>query len=133
MTFMNLSEHRRSEESSPVRKRTKSPYELYPLPFFNSKTGCMWDVQPTGNYSADCETGHAYAIAFLKTADGSYGWNSLLGGIVTDMIQAGSHSVSEDGHPHFNGVVSGFMSTIGRLVNAVASRVTAEDIERLPP
>jgi hypothetical protein len=31
----------------------------------------MWDVTPTGAYTADCETGEAFGIEFLKTCDGT--------------------------------------------------------------
>jgi hypothetical protein len=27
-----------------------------PLPFFNDKDHCTWDVKPTGDYAAGCET-----------------------------------------------------------------------------
>jgi hypothetical protein len=89
----------------PAQKRPKqkSQYELYPLPFFNGKERCTWDVKPTGYYGADCETGHAYAIEFLKTCDKSYGWPSLMQSITSDMIRAGSK----------NGIVIGFMGVIG--------------------
>jgi hypothetical protein len=61
-------------------------YDLYPLPFFNRETRNTWDVSPTGDYRADCETGRAYAIEFLKTCDGSIGWSALLSPIVASMI-----------------------------------------------
>jgi hypothetical protein len=32
------------------------------------------------------------------------------------MIRAGTDGVFPDGHPRFNGIVLGFMSTIGRAV-----------------
>lgn len=43
------------------RVRQKSQYELYPLPFFSAEKRSTWDVTPTGDYTADCETGTAYA------------------------------------------------------------------------
>ena len=73
----------------PRRQRQKSQYERYPMPFFNRKTRCTWDVKPTGDYFADCETGKAYALEFLKSCDGTVGWTSLLPQIASDMISAG--------------------------------------------
>jgi hypothetical protein len=74
---VQLSDYRRKPK---VRRRRKSAsqYELYLLPFFNAKARCTWDVKPTGNYSEDCETGHAYAVEFLKSCDGTIGWSTLL-------------------------------------------------------
>jgi hypothetical protein len=103
----------------PRRKRQKSQYELYPLPFFNAKigvAGCTWDVKPSGNYGDDCKTGEAYAIEFLKSCDGTNGWASLLTAIVRDMIGAGSAGTWPDGGVRINGVVVGFMGTIGQVL-----------------
>jgi hypothetical protein len=72
----------------------------YPLPSFNGKKRCTWDIKPTGSYTADCETGHAFAIEFLKSCDGSNGWASLLQSIVLDMISAGTDA---DGQPKATG------------------------------
>jgi hypothetical protein len=107
---VRLDDHR---PKPPKRVKQKSQYELYPLPFFNAKERCCWDVKPTGNYTADCETGHAYAIEFLKSCDGSVGWATLLGGIVTRMIDAGASGRWPDGAPRANGIVIGFMRVIG--------------------
>jgi len=102
----------------PARPRQKSQYELYPLPFFNAKTRCTWNVTPTGNYGADFETGRAYAIEFLKSCDGTIGWSSLLSNIVADMIRAGPKGrVFADGHHSAGGIVIGFTSTIGEALN----------------
>jgi hypothetical protein len=110
---------KQKRQAKQKRQKSQSQYELYPLPFFNADARCTWDVKPTGNYTVDCETGHAYAVAFLQTADGTYGWNTLLGCIVADMIRAGTNGASADGHPKVNGVVVGFMAHIGRLLNAI--------------
>jgi hypothetical protein len=99
--------------------RQKSQYELYPLPFFNANasTGpCTWHVTPTGDYAADCETGHRCAVEFLRSCDGTVGWVSLLPNIAADMIRAGTSGAFADGHPKVNGIVIGFMSVIGRTV-----------------
>jgi hypothetical protein len=96
------------------RKRQKSQYELYPLPFFNRKTRCTWDVKPTGDYVADCETGRAFALQFLKTCDGTHGWTNLLAHIASDMISAGLEGPAfADGSQSPGGIVIGFMSAIG--------------------
>jgi hypothetical protein len=87
-----------------IRKKGESVYELYPMPFFNVRKRCLWDVAPTGNYTADCEMGHAFAIEFLKSCDGTWAWAALVRWIVLDMIKAG---------PETNGIIVGFMGVIG--------------------
>ena len=85
-------------------------------------------MTPTGNYWDDCETGKIYAVEFLKSCDGTVGWSSLLTQIVADMIRAGPDGSWSDGGVRLNGVVVGFMSTIGkrcacwRRTDAVALR-----------
>ena len=64
----------------------KSLYERYPLPFFNRDKLCTWDVTPSGDYSDDCKTGTAYAVEFLKSCDGTFGWSSLLAQIVAEIV-----------------------------------------------
>jgi hypothetical protein len=90
----------------PAQKRAKqkSQYELYPSLFFNRKDRCTWDVKPTGNYTADCEMGLAYAIEFLKTCDKTNGWASLLQSITADMIRAGYTDRSAAGNRQVNRV-----------------------------
>lgn len=118
MEIVQLSDYR---TPPPKKARQKSQYELYPLPFFNRKERCTWAVKPTGNYSADCETGRTFAIEFLKSCDGSAGWASLMAHIVTDMINAGTAGRWPDGRPQGNGIVIGFMGVIGSAL--VHSRV----------
>jgi hypothetical protein len=114
MEIIQLSDHR---PTPPKKMKQKSFYELYPMPFFNRKRRCSWDAAPTGNYTADCETGRAFAIEFLKSCDGSVGWASLMGQIVTDMINAGTIVGRwPNGRPKSNGIVIGFMSVIGSAV-----------------
>ena len=105
----------------PPPSRQKSQYELYPLPFFNAEACRTWAVTPTGNYSDDCETGKTYAVEFLKSCDGTVGWSSLLTPIVADMIRAGPDGSWSDGGVRLNGVVVGFMSTIGKALCMLAS------------
>jgi hypothetical protein len=71
----------------------------------------MWDVKPTGDYAADCETGQQYAVAFMDSCDGTNGWATLLPNIVADMIRAGPA----------DGIVIGFMGVIGRAMCASIS------------
>jgi len=97
----------------PPPQRQKSLYELYPLPFFNAGELSTWDVEPTGDYVADYETGRGYAVEFMKSCDGSVGWSTLLGRIVADMIRAGPSGTFLDGHLKVSGVVIGFMRAIG--------------------
>ncbi len=109
----------------PPPPRQKSQYERFPLPFFNAAALCTWSVTPSGNYGEDCETGEAYAIAFLKSCDGTVGWSSLLTEIVGDMIGAGRAGTWPDGGVRINGVVVGFMSRIGHelCISASSRRV----------
>jgi hypothetical protein len=113
MEIIQLSDRR---PPPPKRVKVKSQYELYPLPFFNRKKRCTWDVTPTGGYSADFETGCAFAIEFLKSCDGTVGWASLMSCIVKDMIGAGIEGRWPRGAPRVNGGVIGFMSVIGSAV-----------------
>jgi hypothetical protein len=106
----------RLKNYKPKPQRQKSRYERYPLPFFNRKARSTWDVTPTGNYSADCKTGRAYAVEFLKSCDGTVGWSSLLAQIVTDMICAAPSGTYPNGELKTNGIVIGFMSAIGRML-----------------
>jgi hypothetical protein len=95
----------------------KSQYELYPLPFFDAATLCTWNVKPTGNYGDDCKIGRQFAIDFLQSCDGTVGWSALLPAIVADMIRAGTNGAFADGHPKINGIVIGFVGTLGRVIN----------------
>jgi hypothetical protein len=98
------------------KPRAKSQYELYPMPFFDRASRCTWNVQPTGDYTADCATGRAFALEFLKSCDSTFGWASLLAQISADMICAGLAEQSATGRPKVNGIVIGFMSTIARAL-----------------
>jgi hypothetical protein len=109
----------------PLRPPVQTQYERYPLPFFDRAKLCTWSVKPTGNYGADCATGRAYAIEFLRSCDGSAGWTSLLQQIVADMIRAGT-SGAFAGHPKVNGIVIGFMGQIGRTVTFAMAPSTVE-------
>jgi hypothetical protein len=98
------------------RRKGKSFYDLYPMPFFKpSRFGiCFWHVHPTGDYLADCETGRRYALEFLRSYDGTVGWAWLLQSIVADMIGAGPEGAWPSGDPKVDGTVIGFMGVIGK-------------------
>jgi hypothetical protein len=103
--------------------KQQSQYEDYPLPFFAAERHSTWTVKPTGDYAKDCETGRAYAVAFLESCDGTNGWSSLLQQIVADMVRAGPCGTFADGHPKVNGIVIGFMGAIGRaLAQSLAAK-----------
>ncbi|MGI8567880.1 MAG: hypothetical protein ACR2KT_01725 [Methylocella sp.] len=107
----------------PAKPRVLSQYELYPLPFFAAKDHSTWAVRPKGNYCEDYETGKAYAIEFLQSCDGTIGWCTLLSSIVNDMVLAGPTGTLHRGKPHVDGIIIGFMGTIGRaLARASATR-----------
>jgi hypothetical protein len=111
-TVVQMSDYR---SPPPKRERMKSQYERYPLPFFNRKKRCTWDIQGSGNYGADIETGVALAKEFLASNDGTHGWHSLLQCIVMDMIRAGPPA-GPDGKRHTDGIVIGFMSMISSVM-----------------
>jgi hypothetical protein len=98
-----------------LEPKQKSFFELYPMPFFDRTTGNGWNVTATGDYGKDCETGRAYAIEFLRSCDGTVGWSILLTEITAHMI-AGGCTKWPDGAPRTNGIVVGFMSTIGKYL-----------------
>ena len=101
------------------KRRPVSQYERYPLPFFDRKRRLTWAIEPSGHYAEDYETGRALAIEFLKSNDGTVGWTTLLGQIVSDMINAGpSAERLPGGKPHSNGLVLGFMRVLGQVLCA---------------
>jgi hypothetical protein len=106
------------------RARGKSVYDLYPMPFFNSDRRALhslWNVTPTGDYSADCDTGHRFGIEFLKSCDGTVGWSALVRWIILDIIHAGPDGFWRDGGAKSNGIVVGFLGVIGNAVNGFAT------------
>ena len=108
-----------SRPAGPKKRRPVSQYELYPLPFFDRKRLLTWAIEPSGRYTEDCETGRALAIEFLRSNDGTVGWTTLLGQIVTDMINAGPRAERwPNGRPHANGLVIGFMKVLGEVLCA---------------
>jgi hypothetical protein len=117
MSAGSIAQSRRPTPRKPrKRPEVKSQYELYPLPFFDAKNRCTWAVEPTGRYDYDHATGEQFGRRFLKSCDGSYGWATLLGQITADMITAGLNTKAADGRPEINGIVIGFMRTIGNAL-----------------
>lgn len=114
---MPQAKRKSSTKSRPRRQQDKSVYELYPLPFMDIKTRCMWTPKPTGDYRADCFTGGRLARKFLATADGTHRWNAMLGWIIADMIRMGPQKAYPDGGVSAGGIVVGFMSHIARALN----------------
>jgi len=97
------------------------------MPFFDRAALCTWKVLPTGVYSDDCETGKAYALEFLNSCDGTVGWTTLLAQITRDMILVGPDTKFANGEPSTNGIVVGFMGTIGKALAAIASIALSND------
>lgn len=117
-----LPTHTRStagKRKGPEKAAVASKYEKYPLPFFDRERLLTWAAEPTGRYGEDCETGRAFAIEFLKSNDGTFGWATLLGSIVNDMIRAGpTKELWGSGRPRSNGLVIGFMSVLSDVLCA---------------
>jgi hypothetical protein len=105
-----------------LKGRGPSQFDLYRLPFFDQNapisTRC-WTVVATGNYTTDCDTGAAYAIEFLRSCDGTYGWQSLMACIVKSMISAELTALRQPRRADLksNGIIVGFMSVIGTALN----------------
>jgi hypothetical protein len=111
-----IKDYDRSTKPARKRAKVKSQYDKHQLPFFDKASLSTWSVKPTGNYSADCQTGHAYALEFLRSCDRTVGWTSLLGQMVTDMIGAGPVETWPNGRAKASGLVIGFMRTISQAL-----------------
>ena len=122
----------RKAKSLKAKPASQSLFDLYPLPFFNKRTKSCWDPKHTGDYAKDCETGEDLGRQFLQTADGTSCWANIIGWIVADMIRAGADRPrrGRTWRP-INGVVVGFMATIGRVLNNPETGKRAVIIENL--
>ena len=85
--------------------------EFFDLPFVQKLNGPerfkdLWSVEPTGDWTADNVTGHAYAEA-LFTYMADHDAPEVLGSIVGAMIEKGQRS----------GIEAGFLLAIGARVN----------------
>ncbi len=90
-----------------------SSTEFRDLPFVKDG-GCygpynFWAVAPTGNYCADYDTGEKYALMFLEHEKQFLHPGPSLGSVVRDILRSGDT----------NGIVLGFMQTIGDVYMAV--------------
>jgi hypothetical protein len=77
----------------------------------------MWAVKPTGDYAVDYQTGKEFAFQFLESNDRTYGWTTMLTEVVGDMIRADEGEKWRDGRTKMNGVVIGFLNTLGKLLS----------------
>jgi hypothetical protein len=92
------------------------------LPFFQKGRGKIptswWNVTPSGNYSADLETGMAYASAFLPLMKYNAGASSL-GAIVSDMAKAGRNLEKGPGDERgIDNIALGFIMGIGGILQS---------------
>jgi hypothetical protein len=100
------------------------------LPFFRKRRGKVaaswWNVTPSGNYTADLETGMEYARAFLPMLTFNAGASDL-GCIVSDMALAGRDPVKNPKDWHgIDNVALGFLMGIGgSLQSAIVSIAVA--------
>jgi hypothetical protein len=115
-----------AKTSKPKTRRTKAKNEATAmrdaLPFFRKGRGKIptswWNVTPSGNYSADIETGMAYASAFLPLMKYNAGAASL-GAIVSDMAKAGSNLEKDPRHRRgIDNIALGFIMGIGGILQS---------------
>jgi hypothetical protein len=75
------------------------------------------------------QKGRAYALEFLGSCDGSYGWNTLLGCIVTDMTAQGPvRGHWPDGGVKADGIIVGFMAVIAKASAVIMRHPDLRDI-----
>jgi hypothetical protein len=105
------------------------------LPFFKKRRGKVaasyWNVTPSGNYSADLESGQAYARAFMPMLTFNAGASDLAA-IVSDMAKAGRDAAKNPKDWRgIDAVALGFMMEIGGSLQAamVGMAVAAIAIE----
>jgi hypothetical protein len=106
------------------------------LPFFKNRQGKVaqsyWNVTPSGDYSADLETGKAYARAFMPLLRFNAGASDLAA-IVSDMAKAGRDPANNPKDWRgIDAVALGFMMEIGGSLQAsiVGMAVAAVAIEK---
>jgi hypothetical protein len=97
------------------------------LPFFKKGRGKVatswWNVTPTGNYSADLETGKAYARAFMPMLSFNAGASDLAA-IVSDMAKAGRDPANNPKDWRgIDAVALGFMLEIGGSLQAAMASI----------
>jgi hypothetical protein len=106
------------------------------LPFFRNRRGKVaqsyWNVTPSGDYSANLETGKAYARAFMPMLRFNAGASDLAA-IISDMAKAGRDAANNPKDWRgVDAVALGFMIEIGTSLQAamVSIAVAAVAIER---
>jgi hypothetical protein len=107
-------------KSKTSAKKPDTATELHnALPFYVSRKKSptpWWNVKPSGNYTADLETGRAYAKAFIPLLTFNLG-AAALGWIVSDMARAARPAKRSD-YPNarihsIDAIATGFMLAIG--------------------
>jgi hypothetical protein len=107
------------------------------LPFFRLSRGKVetswWNVTPSDNYSADLETGKAYARAFLPMMAFNAG-ASTLGVIVSHMALAGRDPAKNTSkHRAIDNVALGFLMEIGNSISAAIGSLALATVAMKKP
>jgi hypothetical protein len=97
------------------------------LPFFKKGRGKVatswWNVTPSGNYSANLETGKAYARAFMPMLSFNAGAADLAA-IVSDMAKAGRDPANNPKDWRgIDAIALGFMMEIGGSLQAAMASI----------
>jgi hypothetical protein len=121
--------------STPLRTASKSTLKSKgdattlrdALPFFRKRRGKVgqsrWNVTPSGNYSADLETGKAYAEAFMPLLQFNAGASDLAT-IVSDMAKAGRALANNPKEWRgIDAIALGFMMEIGGSLQAAMASI----------
>jgi hypothetical protein len=118
MTKRTNSTRQRKNEATALRDA---------LPFFKKGRGKVatpwWNVTPSGNYSADLETGKDYARAFLPMMTFNAGASDLAA-IVSDMAKAGRDPANNPrAWRGVDAVALGFLMEIGGSLQAAIASI----------
>lgn len=116
------SRKRTTAKSAKGRKPDELDAIRNALPFFRAGgrkvDASWWNVTPSGNYSADLETGKAYARAFLPMMTFNAG-ASTLGHIVSHMAVAGrDQQKNPKAYRGIDDIALGFLMEIGNSLQA---------------
>jgi hypothetical protein len=111
-----------SKSKTKAKAKNEATATRDALPFFQKGRGKIptswWNVTPSGNYSADIETGMAYASAFLPLMKYNAGAASL-GAIVSDMAKAGRNLEKGRGDRRgIDNIALGFIMGIGGILQS---------------
>lgn len=105
--------------------KVRAPYPLDLLPFTALRNGkelpkydttknelprCFWNVEPTGDYAADCRVGNKFALDYLLYEEADGGGSGCLNLIVQDMPR------------EFSGIEYGFLHMVCFAARAGAYR-----------